>query len=590
MDNRYSSKTCFFIILLITCFCTNHLMLAQTITDNSDAQAWEDNPWGITVTRDPQNTPLISYENWQSSHPASHSLTTKLQKSKDNINKSHAAGIMDVIVNEDIYDAISSALDQYINDLSSEGFTANIVTSSGGTPEELRLYLQSRYVEGLTGAILIGDLPIAWHETDCWDPVENEQFPCDYYYMDLTGTWEDTDEDGLTDLHWGSILPEIWIGRLTASPNTYNGANEVSLLLNYFDKNHRYRTGQLIFPDKGLAYIDDDWSTSGWENDLGIAYADVTAVTDDYTTTASNYTIRLEERYESILLCAHSGPRVHAFKSPPENWSYMYYDDIVNIDPEAAFYNMFNCSGARFTEENYLAGWYIFSQSFGLAAVGSTKTGSMLQFENFYTPFSQGKSFGESFKEWFSDMASDGMANWEICWYYGMTLCGDPTLVRHPFSGPEIITQSITSGLCHDYYSCIFEAQQGIPPYNWEITWGIIPDGISLNPQTGVLSGITSEIGTFQFAIEAKDSSSPQHADTAYFQLEINYICGDASGDLQLNVGDAVFLINNVFKGGPFPIPSQAGDANCSNGPEVGDAVYIINHVFKDGPYPCCPQ
>jgi len=67
------------------------------------------------------------------------------------------------------------------------------------------------------------------------------------------------------------------------------------------------------------------------------------------------------------------------------------------------------------------------------------------------------------------------------------------------------------------------------------------------------------------------------------------YVCGDANGDGSVNVGDAVYIINYVFRGGPAPVPFGAGDANCDGSVNVGDAVYIINYVFRGGPVPCCP-
>jgi len=67
------------------------------------------------------------------------------------------------------------------------------------------------------------------------------------------------------------------------------------------------------------------------------------------------------------------------------------------------------------------------------------------------------------------------------------------------------------------------------------------------------------------------------------------YVCGDANGDGEPNVGDAVFLISYIFKGGPAPDPLEAGDANCDHDTNVGDAVYLIAYVFKGGPAPCCP-
>ena len=65
---------------------------------------------------------------------------------------------------------------------------------------------------------------------------------------------------------------------------------------------------------------------------------------------------------------------------------------------------------------------------------------------------------------------------------------------------------------------------------------------------------------------------------------------GDANVDGTANVGDAVFLISYVFKGGAAPDPIEAGDANCDGGTNVGDAVYLISYIFKGGAAPCCPS
>jgi len=67
------------------------------------------------------------------------------------------------------------------------------------------------------------------------------------------------------------------------------------------------------------------------------------------------------------------------------------------------------------------------------------------------------------------------------------------------------------------------------------------------------------------------------------------YYCGDANTDDMINVGDAVFLINYIFRGGDPPGPIEAGDANGDSGTNVGDAVFLISFIFKDGPTPVCP-
>ncbi len=79
-----------------------------------------------------------------------------------------------------------------------------------------------------------------------------------------------------------------------------------------------------------------------------------------------------------------------------------------------------------------------------------------------------------------------------------------------------------------------------------------------------------------------------------YIVAECNavQICGDANGDAAVNIGDAVHLINYIFKGGPAPEPLCVGDGNGDDAINIGDAVHLINYIFKGGPAPvepCCP-
>jgi len=67
-----------------------------------------------------------------------------------------------------------------------------------------------------------------------------------------------------------------------------------------------------------------------------------------------------------------------------------------------------------------------------------------------------------------------------------------------------------------------------------------------------------------------------------------NYYPGDANGDQQVNVGDAVRIINYIFKGGspPTPFLTLSCDATADCHCNVGDPVWIIGYVFKGGPPP----
>jgi uncharacterized Ntn-hydrolase superfamily protein len=66
------------------------------------------------------------------------------------------------------------------------------------------------------------------------------------------------------------------------------------------------------------------------------------------------------------------------------------------------------------------------------------------------------------------------------------------------------------------------------------------------------------------------------------------YRWGDANGDGNINVGDAVFIVSYIFRGGPAPVPTDAADANCDTKLNVGDAIYIVNYIFREGPTPNC--
>jgi hypothetical protein len=69
-----------------------------------------------------------------------------------------------------------------------------------------------------------------------------------------------------------------------------------------------------------------------------------------------------------------------------------------------------------------------------------------------------------------------------------------------------------------------------------------------------------------------------------------DYTCGDANSDGNVNVSDAVYIINYVFVGGNPPFPLAAGDPNGDRSCNVSDAVFIINYIFIGGSDPvACP-
>ncbi len=98
--------------------------------------------------------------------------------------------------------------------------------------------------------------------------------------------------------------------------------------------------------------------------------------------------------------------------------------------------------------------------------------------------------------------------------------------------------------------------------------------------------------GPMFFSLAAKGEYVFVGGSYGFLVYSLRNFCGDANNDASYNIGDAVYLIGYIFKGGPAPRPNECdGDANADGHVNIGDAVYTINHVFRDGPPPpftCC--
>ena len=343
-----------------------------------------------------------------------------------------------LIVNQNIYPSIKTTLTQFSNDIQSSGYNVSIFTLTSGTSAStVRNLLQQGYNNGsLQGAILIGNLPTAWYEMNNSSPWGYEKFPIDFYYMDLDCNWTDTNSNGVFDYYSFPMQPEIWVARIDASSMT---GNETQYINNYLIKDHNYRIGNLVASRQALVYVDDDWTGSAdiTNSEVQQAYKNTTLVKDYATTNATDYKNKLYyNSFEWVHLMCHGSSTSHTFKIngewQSESVSSSYYS---TANPKAIFYNLFVCSGTRFTETNNLAGSIIFGNNWGLLTIGSTKTGSMLNFREFYQPLAQGKSIGDAFKLW-SIMWADS----DPKWFYGMNIIGDPLLKTSQY----MLTQNAT--------------------------------------------------------------------------------------------------------------------------------------------------
>jgi Zinc carboxypeptidase/Carboxypeptidase regulatory-like domain/Dockerin type I domain len=151
----------------------------------------------------------------------------------------------------------------------------------------------------------------------------------------------------------------------------------------------------------------------------------------------------------------------------------------------------------------------------------------------------------------------------------------------------SILTESLPDGIIDEPYSFQLESEGGTGSKIWSDRYNSLNgSGLSLSEE-GLISGTPLESGLIGFYAEVEDITGSNVYKPLSFDIKSGYICGDANSDEDVNVSDAVFIINYVFIGGDTPDPIESGDANCDEDTNVSDAVWIINFVFIGGDIPC---
>lgn len=91
----------------------------------------------------------------------------------------------------------------------------------------------------------------------------------------------------------------------------------------------------------------------------------------------------------------------------------------------------------------------------------------------------------------------------------------------------NIITPSLSSGKVNQYYNANLQASGGISPYNFYLTSGSLPQGLSLSTN-GQISGTPQAAGNFNFTVQVRDNVNQISSNT--FALQIN---SSGSGSVQ---------------------------------------------------------
>jgi streptogramin lyase len=85
-----------------------------------------------------------------------------------------------------------------------------------------------------------------------------------------------------------------------------------------------------------------------------------------------------------------------------------------------------------------------------------------------------------------------------------------------------ITTSTLPTAIQGTGYDQQLAAAGGVTPYIWTVSTGSLPDGLSLDPATGVISGTPTGTGNSPFTVQVTDSDNP--AATASVSLAIAVI------------------------------------------------------------------
>ena len=342
-----------------------------------------------------------------------------------------------LLVEDALYGGLTQELNTYSNDVERElGFETIIKTfSSSANVSEIKSYVTDVYNNNeLAGLLVVGGLPTAVfiktgfgstfvYSDRIYQDVDNK---CDYS-SNVPWNIGGTQGVGVFDAITCGRNEKFWTARLT--PNS-SIEDSLSLLKNYFDRNHSFRTGGYSYQQNLLLYTPQflELGTAGeeevfearkWEMGFlpGMYEGNNYRVIDIHSANPDqDYLdeIRKPNRYEAVVVEAHGLPTFHQLDIRPNKIS----------DSSFFLMTLGSCSVGDFRQKDYIAGEYLFSGN-GLLVVAATQpTLGRLNVVEGYYPLTKGKAFFEGL------VAIDGL-------YNGVFVFGDPTLKMRDYSTPK---------------------------------------------------------------------------------------------------------------------------------------------------------
>jgi hypothetical protein len=238
--------------------------------------------------------------------------------------------------------------------------------------------------------------------------------------------------------------------------------------------------------------------------------------------------------------------------------------------------------------------------AYGRPGWNNPYSGSSQSFDYFFTicvtsgDYTQGQGHQWALIEMYQNnlWGNDKYEHFEWSSYWGNPNLGmGPVTSSYPPATPTTPAGTVEAapGVEHDFSSSTTDPEGENIFYLFD--WGDGTDSDWLGPyssgETCTASKSWADAGAYDVSVKAKDIYDRESGWSNALSVA-RYVCGDANDDGVIDIGDAIYVINYLYKNDPAPDPWQAGDPNNDDVVQLGDVIFLINYLFKNGPSPGC--
>ncbi|UCE20590.1 MAG: putative Ig domain-containing protein [Gemmatimonadota bacterium] len=140
-----------------------------------------------------------------------------------------------------------------------------------------------------------------------------------------------------------------------------------------------------------------------------------------------------------------------------------------------------------------------------------------------------------------------------------------------------IVTNAMQDGYVGFAYNETLFVVGGTPPFSWSIVAGSLPEGLTLEPTEGVISGTPSTAGIMAVSVEVRDSEMLSHIQDLSITIHEG-LKGDVNDDGMIDIIDALLGVNIVLgTEEPSDLEYWAADCNDDDLVDIVDVLGIVN-------------